>query len=58
MNPLKRIGCIAAILGAFIMSSTASAQDKPVGADNFYTSDKVASQKVSFPNQYTMQVYS
>ena len=56
MNTLKRIGCIAAILGVFIMSSTASAQGKPVGADNFYTSDKVTSRKVSFPTQYGMKV--
>jgi fermentation-respiration switch protein FrsA (DUF1100 family) len=34
----------------------AYAADKPNGADNFYKSDKVAMQKVTFKNQYNMNV--
>ena len=34
----------------------AKAQDMSNGADNFYTSDKVTSQKVTFKNQYQMKV--
>ncbi|MBJ6749458.1 alpha/beta hydrolase [Geomonas anaerohicana] len=47
----------AAVLG--IVSATAgvaSAKDIVEGADNFYKSDKVTVQKVSFNNQYRMKV--
>jgi uncharacterized protein len=36
--------------------SSAKAQDMTNGANNFYTSDKVALQKVTFKNQYKMDV--
>ncbi|WP_037586702.1 hypothetical protein [Stenoxybacter acetivorans] len=46
---------VSAILG---MSSTAFAAvtEKPADADNFYKSDKVTIQKVTFPNQYKMNI--
>lgn len=34
----------------------ASAADKSIGADNFYSSDKVTMEKVTFKNQYNMKV--
>jgi len=47
----------AAVLGATCISGQAFAQQgKPADADNFYTSDMVTVQKVSFPTQYTMKV--
>lgn len=39
-----------------INSLSASAQDLSEGADNFYKSDKVTVQKVTFKNQYQMNV--
>lgn len=48
---------IAAILGGMlIMNTSISAQDMSNGADNFYQSDKVTMQKVTFENQYKMKV--
>ena len=38
------------------LSSAAAAADKPADADNFYRSDKVDIEKVSFENQYRMKV--
>ena len=35
---------------------SASAQDMSNGADNFYNSDQVTVQKVTFKNQYQMNV--
>lgn len=47
---------ITLALGLFISAFSATAADVPKGADNFYKSDKVALQKVSFKNQYQMNV--
>lgn len=43
-------------LGMFISAFAASAADMSRGADNFYKSDKVTQQKVTFKNQYQMNV--
>src|SRR4051794_23382570 len=40
----------------FALSVTARAQDMSNGAANFYKSDNVTSQKVTFNNQYRMKV--
>jgi fermentation-respiration switch protein FrsA (DUF1100 family) len=54
---LKAAGASAAVVGAMsFAASPARAQDMSDGADNFYTSDKVHLQKVTFPNQYKMDV--
>ncbi|TDS82239.1 alpha/beta hydrolase [Comamonas sp. JUb58] len=58
---IKTAGASAAALGLLSVSSTsayASSSEPalPEGADNFYRSDKVSLQKVSFQNQYGMQV--
>lgn len=45
---------LALIAGVF--SFTASGQDMSHGADNFYKSTKVTTQKVSFNNQYKMKI--
>ena len=42
--------------GLLINSTPVMAQDMSNGADNFYKSDKVTVQKVSFKNQYQMHV--
>lgn len=44
------------VLGLLISSFAASAADMSGGADNFYKSDKVTQQKVTFKNQYQMNV--
>jgi uncharacterized protein len=45
------------ILAAIMMNALyANAQDLSNGADNFYKSDKVTAQKVTFKNQYQMNV--
>ncbi|WP_058913788.1 alpha/beta hydrolase [Entomohabitans teleogrylli] len=43
-------------LGLLISSFAACAADMSKGADNFYTSDKLTEQKVTFKNQYQMNV--
>ncbi|MCW2483662.1 hypothetical protein J5224_31930, partial [Candidatus Symbiopectobacterium sp. NZEC135] len=43
-------------LGLLISSFAATAVDLSKGADNFYKSDKVTQQKVTFKNQYQMNV--
>ncbi|MGP3594288.1 alpha/beta hydrolase [Vagococcus sp. WN89Y] len=43
-------------LGLLISSFAATAADMSQGADNFYKSDKVTRQKVTFKNQYQMDV--
>ena len=55
---LKFAGLGVATLGMMplINFSTAKAQDMTNGANNFYTSDKVNLQKVTFKNQYKMNV--
>lgn len=49
---------IAVFIGALgiILSTSAIGQNMSNGANNFYTSDKVTQQKVSFKNQYNMEV--
>lgn len=57
MRKFNISGWIAAILGGMlIMNTSISAQDMSNGADNFYQSDKVTMQKVTFENQYKMKV--
>jgi hypothetical protein len=46
----------AIMLGLAIVSLSGRAQDMSNGADNFYKSDKVTMQKVTFKNQYNMKV--
>lgn len=45
-----------ALLALLILPLLASGADMSHGADNFYTSDQVTVQKVTFKNQYRMQV--
>lgn len=56
MRKLTKTSCIAAILGMMTMSLISVAQAKPEGADNFYTSSNVTMEKVTFVNQYKMNV--
>lgn len=56
MRGLKRIGCLAAVLGLMAVNIISTAQAKPEGADNFYTSPNVTMEKVTFLNQYKMEV--
>ena len=44
------------LLGLLMSSFTVMGADMSNGADNFYTSDKVTVQKVTFKNQYQMNV--
>jgi hypothetical protein len=55
---LKLTGASAAALGltSFIPIPFAEAQAMVTGANNFYTSDKVDLQKVTFENQYKMKI--
>lgn len=46
----------AALFGFCFSASTALGAEKPQNADNFYKSDKVTMQKVSFKSQYNMKV--
>ena len=57
---LKYMGSSALALGVmstipFARANTMS-NEMPEGANNFYTSDLVAVQKVNFPNQYGMKI--
>lgn len=53
----RRFGFVTSILaGLFLLTSIALGADMSNGADNFYKSDKVTLQKVSFNNQYKMKV--
>ena len=52
---MKNLILLLALL-ASTLSFTAMGQDLSHGADNFYTSDKVTLQKVSFDNQYKMKI--
>src|SRR3954449_11745622 len=58
MTTAKRtiLTVLAFAAGALTNSTTTKAQDMSNGADNFYKSDKVTVQKVSFKNQYQMTV--
>lgn len=55
---LKLAGAGVAAFGVTSVLNTpfAKAQDMSNGADNFYTSDKVSVQKITFRNQYQMNV--
>jgi len=54
---LQLIGAGATTLGAAsLFNPFAKAQDMSNGANNFYTSDRVSPQKVTFRNQYQMNV--
>jgi uncharacterized protein len=53
---LKTTGAGVAAFGAASLLNIAEAQDMTNGADNFYTSERVTSQKVTFQNQYQMNV--
>ena len=57
-HALKLAGLGATALGMmpFVNIPFAKAQDMSNGANNFYTSDKVTVQKVTFKNQYQMNV--
>ena len=46
----------AAILGVTMMTTQAFAQNQPADADNFYRSGNVTMEKVTFPNQYAMNI--
>jgi uncharacterized protein len=54
---LKLAGAGIAVLGASVAGiEAAAAQNMTMGAANFYTSDRVTRQSISFPNQYRMKV--
>lgn len=54
---LKLLTLTLATIGAFTMSNTAiKAQDMSRGANNFYQSEQLDTQKVTFKNQYGMDV--
>jgi hypothetical protein len=53
---LQKTSAAIAGLGMMSAANLASAQDMSNGADNFYTSDKITVEKVTFPNQYKMNV--
>jgi fermentation-respiration switch protein FrsA (DUF1100 family) len=53
---LAGAGVAALCLMSVVNIPFAKAQDMSNGADNFYTSDKVTVQKVTFKNQYQMKV--
>jgi hypothetical protein len=47
---------LVVMLGFLLSSFTALGADMSNGADNFFKSDKVTVQKVSFKNQYQLNV--
>ena len=49
-------GMLSAVGGSAFAADTPVAPGRPGGADNFYKSDKVTVQKVTFRNQYRMNV--
>lgn len=56
MLKLTGIGVAALGTASFFGTQFAKAQDMSNGADNFYTSDKVTLQKVTYKTQYQMNV--
>ena len=50
------MGMLSATAGAALAAAPRKSTSLPSGADNFYTSDKVTVQKVTFKNQYQMAV--
>jgi len=53
---LSRAGAAALATASFTSIPNAEAQDMPNGADNFYKSDRVTVEKVTFQDLYKMQV--
>jgi len=53
---LASLGLFSLPAGSALAAEAIKAQTIPAGADNFYKSDSVTVQKVSFKNQYNMQV--
>lgn len=53
---LSAVGALAGATPAAFAADAGYAPDLSNGADNFYTSDKVIVQKVSFKNQYQMTI--
>lgn len=57
---IRRLRLLTAMTLGLILPATgvgiATATDRPNGADNFYQSDEVTMQKVTFKNQYNMNV--
>ncbi|GAB2879695.1 alpha/beta hydrolase [Uliginosibacterium flavum] len=53
---MKKLLVLFGVWISSICSATANAADLSRGADNFYKSDKVSVQKVSFKNQYQMKI--
>lgn len=57
VKKLLQLGMIAIVLAMMsIISTPALAQDMSNGADNFYKSKEITTQKVTFKNQYNMKV--
>lgn len=57
MYKLQLFGIFATVLSMVaLMGSAAWAQNKPADADNFYQSNQVTMQKITFQNQYKMTV--
>lgn len=55
MNVMKQLGMTAALIGT-LSATPALGQDMPVDADNFYKSQNVTMQAVTFKNQYKMDI--
>ncbi len=56
MSMLQLFGMVAAVIGAMAVTVPALAQERPADASNFYQSDKVDVRKVTFKNQYRMDI--
>lgn len=57
LTQAMRFSVLPTVMAAILISSSSiEAQDMPSGADNFYKSDKVTAQKVTFKNQYQMTI--
>lgn len=57
MNLFKELSlAVTAVAAIFITATPALAQKMPADADNFYKSDTVKSQPVTFKNQYQMDI--
>jgi uncharacterized protein len=53
---IAAVGLLAVTGGHAFAGSPHKTENAPAGADNFYKSDKVTVQKVTFKNQFSMQV--
>ena len=56
MKNSRQSGMVLMVVIMMSIITTAFAQDMSNGADNFYKSDKVTLQKVTFKNQYNMNI--